>query len=265
MSTTGGASESTVYSAETARRPSEAATSSTHSQAQPRRFDVPQGHLLRNFAFPILKTCGNQRVLRCMSVNGKGEAIGGGAACRTSSEAVGGGICVPEGSGDDDGGIEEVREKLLVHLRKAADRMKLVVPPPMPPPPKGGETQTEPEREAEAEPSLSAAARPSKLRTRRRRSRAPAVSELQAIASRPEAAEKRAVRLRSGCTEPKERTKFSITLTREEIEEDIYAVTGHRARRRPRKRPRLVQKQLDLLFPGSWLSEITLDTYKVPD
>jgi hypothetical protein len=85
-----------------------------------------------------------------------------------------------------------------------------------------------------------------------------------------------------------DRARFSVTLTSEEIEEDIYSVTG--------ARPRPVQKQLDvstrslwpppslypvplqglvckfrktlrphMLLPGLWLSEITVETYRVPD
>ncbi|KAJ0763741.1 hypothetical protein HanPI659440_Chr08g0284421 [Helianthus annuus] len=43
------------------------------------------------------------------------------------------------------------------------------------------------------------------------------------------------------------------------------AMAGRRLPRKPKKRPRFVQKQLDTLFPGLWLSEITADLYKVPD
>ncbi|CAL9203701.1 unnamed protein product, partial [Musa hybrid cultivar] len=250
-----------------------------------------RGSLLHKFSFPILKTWGNQRLFRCTSVDGKGEAVAAGG--RSASDAARGGIRVPEVSGDERG-VEEVREKLFVHLKEAADRMKLAIPPPAPL--KGGDAdkKTDREAEADAEPSSSSMARSCKLRTRRRGPRTPSVFERQTSASPVAAAEKRPVRLRSGSIAPEERPKFSITLTREEIEEDIYSVTGHRARRRPRKRPRVIQKQLDvsrsahlvqfilfflvkrlhfmissllyqLLFPGSWLSEITLDTYKVPD
>jgi Protein of unknown function (DUF1639) len=42
------------------------------------------------------------------------------------------------------------------------------------------------------------------------------------------------------------RRVFSVTLLKEEIEEDIYALKGTRTARRPRKRPRGVQRQLDV-------------------
>lgn len=59
--------------------------------------------------------------------------------------------------------------------------------------------------------------------------------------------------------------KFSIALSRHEIEEDIFAWTGSKPSRRPKKRPRTVQKQLDTLFPGLWLGSITADSYKVSE
>lgn len=46
--------------------------------------------------------------------------------------------------------------------------------------------------------------------------------------------------------EKKEKNKFWVTLSREEIEEDIFIMTGSRPARRPRKRPKNVQKQLDV-------------------
>ncbi|KAJ0914200.1 hypothetical protein HanPSC8_Chr06g0235901 [Helianthus annuus] len=59
--------------------------------------------------------------------------------------------------------------------------------------------------------------------------------------------------------------KFSISLSRDEIEEDIFSLTGLKPSRRPKKRPRTVQKQLDTLFPGLWLGSITADSYKVSE
>ena len=47
-------------------------------------------------------------------------------------------------------------------------------------------------------------------------------------------------------SERKEKRKFWIALSREEIEEDIFVMTGSRPARRPRKRPKNVQKQMDV-------------------
>lgn len=62
-----------------------------------------------------------------------------------------------------------------------------------------------------------------------------------------------------------ERAKFAVALKRKEIEEDFMEMVGHRPPRRFKKRPKNVQKQLDLLFPGLWLTEISADTYKVDE
>ncbi|XP_044487231.1 uncharacterized protein LOC123212217 [Mangifera indica] len=69
-----------------------------------------------------------------------------------------------------------------------------------------------------------------------------------------------------GCHgEKKEKIKFWLTLSREEIEEDIFVMTGSRPARRPRKRPKNIQKQVDNVFPGLWLVGLTVDAYRVTD
>ncbi|XP_073002826.1 uncharacterized protein [Typha latifolia] len=71
------------------------------------------------------------------------------------------------------------------------------------------------------------------------------------------------LRLRSEGSKGKERRKFSIPLSREEIEEDFLLIKGVKPPRRSKKRAKIVQRQLDPLFPGLWLSEITPDSYKI--
>lgn len=71
--------------------------------------------------------------------------------------------------------------------------------------------------------------------------------------------------LESQSVEKKEKRKFWIALSRDEIEEDIFVITGSRPARRPRKRPKNVQKQLDNVFPGLWLVGTTADSYRVAD
>nr|GMD36530.1 neurofilament heavy polypeptide-like [Ipomoea batatas] len=63
----------------------------------------------------------------------------------------------------------------------------------------------------------------------------------------------------------KKRLRFSISLSRDEIEEDIFSMTGSKPARRPKKRSKSVQKQLDSVFPGLWLASITPDSYKVTE
>ncbi|KQK05023.1 formin-like protein 14 isoform X2 [Brachypodium distachyon] len=158
----------------------------------------------------------------------------------------------------DDGGIEELRAKLMGHLRDVADRLRIshgpTSPPPPPPPTTHAVAPPPPEPEPTAPPPSPPSAaqqqeadKPWKLRERTRRRPA-------ALTSWPAPAQRR-----------RKRAPFSVALSPEEIEEDIYALTGGRQRRRPRKRPRGVQRQLDSLFPGLWLTEITADDYRVPD
>lgn len=78
-------------------------------------------------------------------------------------------------------------------------------------------------------------------------------------------------RLRSGgnvaaiCGEKLTREKFSVALSKKEIGEDFLAFTGHKPARRPKKRAKIVQRELDTLFPGLSLTEITADMYKVSE
>uniref|UniRef100_A0A2P2K1V2 Uncharacterized protein n=1 Tax=Rhizophora mucronata TaxID=61149 RepID=A0A2P2K1V2_RHIMU len=51
---------------------------------------------------------------------------------------------------------------------------------------------------------------------------------------------------REELVEKKEKRKFWIALSREEIEEDIFIMTGSRPPRRPKKRPKNVQRVLDV-------------------
>ncbi|CAA7048210.1 unnamed protein product [Microthlaspi erraticum] len=66
--------------------------------------------------------------------------------------------------------------------------------------------------------------------------------------------------------EKNEKLKFSVSLLKEEIEDDFSIIIGKRPPRRPKKRPRIVQKKLNTIFPGMWLAEeVTTDAYNVPE
>lgn len=56
-----------------------------------------------------------------------------------------------------------------------------------------------------------------------------------------------------GCSEKKkvvvlgnDKVKFSVSLSKEEVEQDFWALVGTRPPRRPKKRPRIVQRQLNV-------------------
>ncbi|XP_071690596.1 uncharacterized protein [Rutidosis leptorrhynchoides] len=54
-----------------------------------------------------------------------------------------------------------------------------------------------------------------------------------------------------------------VSLSKEEIEEDIYAFTGSKPARRPKKRSKIAQKQVDNCFPGLYLAGLSADSYRV--
>ncbi|XP_052179409.1 uncharacterized protein LOC127792837 [Diospyros lotus] len=237
---------------------------------------------LHNFALPPRLKWGQQRFLRCMKVtNSNGddhrslESDGSKAGIKRSRSSssiapdtlrrssplkpISGGDCI---------GIEAVRQKLLLDLRVAADKMKVSIL-----------------EEKELE-DLTSAARPWNLRTRRAACKAPTDESSgggghRKVCNSPESqapAPAKPSRLRGAAgmgstaqqqsperTEKGPRAKFSVSLSREEVERDFLSIAGIRPPRRPKKRPKIVQKQLDTLFPGLWLTEITADIYKVPD
>lgn len=225
---------------------------------------------LHNFAMPSLKW-GNQRFLRCMKVNSNGEVaaddrrsfdlIRGRREMEsekrrslassdslekspTRSSPIRGNRKDDEIDGDD--GIEAVRAKLMFDLQAAADKMKVAI-----------------FKDGEEEDST----RPWNLRTRRAACKAPSSSgggggkslaiERRKPISSPLTTDMSAPKR----GEKKERAKFSVSLSRKEIEEDFMAMTGHRPARRPKKRAKNVQKQLDVsieflsLIPRFFVSE----------
>ncbi|KAJ4909762.1 hypothetical protein Rs2_04383 [Raphanus sativus] len=62
-----------------------------------------------------------------------------------------------------------------------------------------------------------------------------------------------------------EGAKFMSTLSKKEMEDDYMTMMGRRPPRRPKKRPRTLQKQIDLLHPAFYFTEVTEDIYEVPD
>ncbi|XP_043703574.1 uncharacterized protein DDB_G0287625-like [Telopea speciosissima] len=57
--------------------------------------------------------------------------------------------------------------------------------------------------------------------------------------------------------------KFVIALTNKEKEEDFMAIKGSKLPQRPKKRAKFIQRTLNLVCPGSWLCDLTLERYEV--
>ncbi|OIT22920.1 PREDICTED: uncharacterized protein LOC109216954 [Nicotiana attenuata] len=253
---------------------------------------------LHNFTLPYGLKWGNQKFLRCAKVESDGQIF---AVHRRSygSELIGRRrsndrkFRSPEKE-DAGEGIGAVREKLMFDLQTEADKIKDAIFR------EGLEEQ--PEKELSPVPVKTAAvsyagelSRPWNLRTRRAACKEPngfvagagaggsggskgglKIDANRTNAPSPLRTENKSPTLRSdfaGGTaagastsgEKRQRVKFSVPLPRGEIEEDFMAMVGHRPPRRPKKRAKFVQKNLDTLFPGLWLTEITPDLYKVPE
>ncbi|TVU35381.1 hypothetical protein EJB05_17268 [Eragrostis curvula] len=56
---------------------------------------------------------------------------------------------------------------------------------------------------------------------------------------------------------------FAIALTNKEKEEDFFVFKGSRPSHRPKKRTKIIQKTINLVCPGTWLSDLTLERYEV--
>ncbi|KAM5567760.1 hypothetical protein ABKV19_015696 [Rosa sericea] len=280
---------------------------------------------LHNFSLPWDLKWGNQKHLRCMKVDSDGDAgpdfdrrSAVGVVRRRGGESEGQfdrrsrvrrQRIERAGDGEEEEGIEAVREKLMFEFKTAADKMKDAIlrgekegmedddDEPAPVAAAAAVTDVTAAAEAEEEDAeavaaeeggsspAAAAVRPWNLRTRRAACKAPIgggggkglkIEERKTNYS-PLRSEgnnggksPRLVRGASGSglekkDGPKERPKFSLTLSKKEIDEDFIQMLGHRPPRRPKKRPRAVQKQLDALFPGMWLTEVSADSYKVPE
>ncbi|CAK9312474.1 unnamed protein product [Citrullus colocynthis] len=57
--------------------------------------------------------------------------------------------------------------------------------------------------------------------------------------------------------------KFVIALTNKEKEEDFMAIKGSKLPQRPKKRAKIIQRTINLVSPGTWLCDLTLERYEV--
>ncbi|XP_039018211.1 uncharacterized protein LOC120149520 [Hibiscus syriacus] len=194
-----------------------------------------------------------------------GISIQGGGMRRPEQECPKKHNCGREGqlkisTGEAAEGIGAVREEIMKDLKTAADDiMGAVFRDEVPVDDEFKESKRKgKEIEEEESPAVEVEAkRPWNLRKRRAASQTAIVGEgANNIYSSP---------LAAAADKKRPAPKFSVSLSKKEIEEDFMAITGRRPPSRPKKRARHVQKQLDSLFPGMWLSEVSADSYKVPE
>ncbi|EXB63834.1 hypothetical protein L484_021107 [Morus notabilis] len=165
----------------------------------------------------------------------------------------------------DDGeeGIAAVREKLTVDFKEAANKLKEAF--------FGGGVAAElgddvsaAAEEEESPSTTEKEARPWNLR-KRKAAGAAKTKSLRIEGAKVNFSSPATVRPVRRVPEKEERVKFAVALSRKEIESDFAVMLGKRPPSRPKKRPRPIQRQLDSLFPGVLLGEITTETYKVPE
>uniref|UniRef100_A0A7N0T175 DUF1639 family protein n=1 Tax=Kalanchoe fedtschenkoi TaxID=63787 RepID=A0A7N0T175_KALFE len=200
---------------------------------------------LHNFNLPSRLTWGAQRHLRCKKIEEDDAAA-------------------PQPDRSDrarrsDGGsqIEAIGEKLMLDFKLRMDNLKVV-----------GTAEDDKKKAAAAEAGIEAeSSRPWNLRTRRSPAPVPPVGGVAVERRRPVVGERSSPvkRLRGVSEEKEEKVKFRVPLKREEVEEDFMLMAGIKPPRRPKKRPRAIQKELDTLFPGLWLTEVTPERYVVPE
>ncbi|CAH8349806.1 unnamed protein product [Eruca vesicaria subsp. sativa] len=243
---------------------------------------------LHNFTLSNLKW-GSQRHLKCMKIDSTTSS--GDHRLRRRSPAVkssGSSVSIPfrfsesdhrsnsnnnnqrrratfesveKGGGEEEGeGMEELREKIMSDLKTVRDKITQSI---YALKEQDGEEERKPYQEKEVSP-----VKPWNLRKRRAAAECKEpVEEKTVNPSPPRNDSTRVMKERGGVVEAEtmRRPKFSVILSKKEIEEDFMAAFGHRAPRRPKKRPRTVQRKLDSLHPGFYLTEVTLDAYKVPE
>lgn len=57
--------------------------------------------------------------------------------------------------------------------------------------------------------------------------------------------------------------KFAVALTNKEKEEDFWVFKGSKLPQRPKKRAKVIQRTVNLVCPGTWLCDLTLERYEV--
>lgn len=223
--------------------------STEHQQSMEHRLLKP----LHNFDLPCLKW-GNQKLLRCIKVHPDDDVASVKKRFRSSSPSSSENKKMKSLMIGDEDEIEATREKLMLDFHKEVGKIKDAIL-----------KQRFVDRITSSPANVtSSSPSPWNLRTRRAACKAPR-SPVNGVNNEVNVLKNMSSPVRFNGNGNGERAKFSVALSRREVEDDFMTLTGRRLPRKPKKRPRAVQKQLDTLFPGLWLTEITPDLYKVPD
>ncbi|KAK2397555.1 hypothetical protein QL285_059117 [Trifolium repens] len=215
---------------------------------------------LHNFSFPSLKW-GSHRLLRCVNNNNN---INNNINNNDPSPLIN-----PNSSQNDpihknNESVDAVRERIMGDLRVAAKKLKVSI----------FEENGVVGNVGDVVGGSNGAIRPWNLRTRRAACKAPPPPSPPIPPVRDDgrrffdvgsSSPSSPMMMKKKMVMVNEKVKFSVSLSKEEVEEDFWALVGTRPPRRPKKRPRIVQRQLNTLLPGMWLAEVTPDSYKVSE
>ncbi|AES62884.1 DUF1639 family protein [Medicago truncatula] len=200
---------------------------------------------LHNFDLPSSLKWGSQRQLRCQKVTDNGDGSSQREMVSTLESAMERISILRIAYGDDEG-VDAMRERLTLDLKAEARRMKDVVL----------KKEKENSVGSGGEGSSKAAAREKSWNFRTRKGVAREAGKgLKIDEKKPNISSP----LKGGGSTEKKTMKFSLSLTKKEIEEDFIKMTGQKPPRRPKRGPK------NTLFPGAWLSQVNADSYKVPD
>ncbi|KMZ56150.1 hypothetical protein ZOSMA_99G00810 [Zostera marina] len=232
---------------------------SAPTSSSDKRLKATQSTLHDFSSFPVLKTWGLQRVLRCVKADDEDDHAASDRVSAGEEE-------VEEGEKKNENKKKKRKKKKKIKTTDSEDEMdqilamsKRKIKPPL--------------IQEKQEPGSGEKEVPWNLRTRRGCYSRPTVGRnpnsedegMYAGCSVRRRSEEDSEEERSGRSKMKmkKKTKFSVVLTKQEIEEDLYSMTGKRASKRPKKRPRALKTQLDQLYPGIYMSEVSPALYEV--
>jgi len=187
---------------------------------------------LHSFDLPSSLKWGSQRQLRCQKVLDNGDGSSQREMVSSPESAMERMSMLKIDYGDDEG-IDAMRERLTLDLKVESRRMKDVIM----------KKEKENGVGSGGEGSSKAAAREKAWNFRTRKGVAAETGKgLKIDEKKPNISSP----LKGGGSTEKKAMKFSLSLTKKEIEEDFIKMTGQKPPRRPNRRPKNVQKKMNV-------------------
>jgi len=221
-------SEKMVLSAEEKEIDVAMGNSSGVGEGEDERVKAP----LHNFNLPSSLKWGSQRQLKCQKVPNNGD----GSSQRemvSSPESVMERTRMLRIKYGDDEGVDAMRKRLTHDLKVEGRRMKDAI----------FKKEKENGVGSGGEGSSKAVVREKAWNFRTRKG---VIGDTSKVLKIDEKKPNISSPLKGGGSTEKKATKFSLSLTKKEIEEDFIKMTGQKPPRRPKRRPKNVQKQMNV-------------------